>query len=832
MGVFFRSPLGDMSTRKPTSPLWKSISAGGGIIKGKWKISRKVGEGAFGEIYSAVNIITLQSVAIKFEMVDTKKQVLKIEVAVLRKLQGCPSIANLITCGRFNNYNFMVMELLGPNLSEYRRQSPTGKFSIVTTMRLGIQMLEAIQSMHDMGFLHRDIKPSNFAMGLPPNQNRCYIIDFGLARRYSMPNGEIRPEREQTGFRGTARYASIYSHQSRDLGRRDDLWSLFYLMVEGVVGELPWRRIKDKDHVGSVKMQHHTPELVAGLPSQFLDFMNYLKSLGFADEPDYGRLRRYFLEMLKEAGGDVTSPFDWEKAQSKNHIQRAVPSLKQLCQKQVLLNLEQYREGIAKKLPRSIKAELLQVILRVHAPNWPQQEYLSLLLDSQISELDLADHVLNQTTTATFAVTCTNLASLMLPSSTDQQVQEFVQPNLDTLENLRLQGGPTLTTKSFKYLERCYQLRSLHVQGADKLTDRHLETILHNCPYLKDLAVVDCKRVKGALFKVLTSKKPPITALSTIDLSLCPLSKKSFRAMTKFASRLTSITLKPLVTNFKVTLSDFQALIGEARSLVKLDVVTFAFDLDPLLVDISQNCVKLASLSIDGNGITDLGLQNVIQYSRSLRSLEFRYSENVTDTTLQRIARHLPEIRSLKIHFLSKFFRSSISEHAISNMINSCLQLNTLSMEKCLLLSQACFPDSLILSQLRELNLSDCVNLQDDDMNSILLCCPALEKLEINNLNQLSSQFLIQLSAAPKLTELFMLHCVNFEDEVVKELLNLLPHLFIHLTRFPTIDLTGCDFLVHVTNVDDILQAHPNTYKNKILERFRRSISNTSPINM
>ena len=32
------------------------------------------------------------------------------------------------------------------------------------------------------------------------------------------------------------RYASIHSHQSRDLGRRDDLWSLLYLMIEFVVG--------------------------------------------------------------------------------------------------------------------------------------------------------------------------------------------------------------------------------------------------------------------------------------------------------------------------------------------------------------------------------------------------------------------------------------------------------------------------------------------------------------------------------------------------------------------------------------------------------------------
>ena len=101
----------------------------------------------------------------------------------------------------------MLLEAL--SLDSY--SSMQGKFSMVTAMRLGVQMLESIEGMHEMGFLHRDIKPvsllqphhrrsahpmqSNFAMGLPPNHNRCFIIDFGLARRYSMPNGEIRPVR-------------------------------------------------------------------------------------------------------------------------------------------------------------------------------------------------------------------------------------------------------------------------------------------------------------------------------------------------------------------------------------------------------------------------------------------------------------------------------------------------------------------------------------------------------------------------------------------------------------------------------------------------------------
>ena len=33
------------------------------------------------------------------------------------------------------------------------------------------------------------------------------------------------------------------------MGRHDDLWSLFYMVVEFVSGQLPWRKIKDKEQV-------------------------------------------------------------------------------------------------------------------------------------------------------------------------------------------------------------------------------------------------------------------------------------------------------------------------------------------------------------------------------------------------------------------------------------------------------------------------------------------------------------------------------------------------------------------------------------------------------
>ena len=48
---------------------------------------------------------------------------------------------------------------------------------------------------------------------------------------------------------GTVRYASINAHKNKEMGRHDDLWSLFYITVEFVNGQLPWRKIKDKEQV-------------------------------------------------------------------------------------------------------------------------------------------------------------------------------------------------------------------------------------------------------------------------------------------------------------------------------------------------------------------------------------------------------------------------------------------------------------------------------------------------------------------------------------------------------------------------------------------------------
>ena len=316
------------------------------------------------------------------------------------KQKACSWVVPFVACGRHADFNFLVMELLGENIAELRRLQQ-GRFTMTTTLKLGIQMIKGIESVHDLGYLHRDIKPSNFAMGLTGNKRQtCFLIDFGLARRYMLPDGEIRPPRDCAGFRGTARYASIHSHQSRDLGRfffcflffalffcfffafflffffcfclfyffiyffiifclgllnktnkkqflpsslpplslthlfllsplfsphrRDDLWSVLYLLIEFALGQLPWRRLRDKDKVGEMKVKCNNDDLVAGLPEEFLLFMRHLTSLQYQSRPDYAYLINMFENLYTKLGGADKTPFDWEMPLT-HHVLRSRP---------------------------------------------------------------------------------------------------------------------------------------------------------------------------------------------------------------------------------------------------------------------------------------------------------------------------------------------------------------------------------------------------------------------------------------------------------------------------------------------------------------------------
>ncbi|KAF7258101.1 Tau tubulin kinase [Paragonimus skrjabini miyazakii] len=139
------------------------------------------------------------------------------------------------------------------------------------------------------------------------------MLDFGLARQYTTPKGDVRPPRPVAGFRGTVRYASRNAHMNREMGRHDDLWSMFYMLVEFASGQLPWRRIKDKEQVGQIKNSFNHMTLTRCLPSEFRTFLEHIEGCTYMDRPDYGMLRGLITQALVRRDIHESDPFDWEQ---------------------------------------------------------------------------------------------------------------------------------------------------------------------------------------------------------------------------------------------------------------------------------------------------------------------------------------------------------------------------------------------------------------------------------------------------------------------------------------------------------------------------------------
>jgi len=299
----------------------------GDYIDERYEVIKRLGKGGYGEIYSAKDLTNTTYIAVKVERVSKPGNLLE-EEKILRALNGESSfvsdrakyVPKILNSGRHNDMvSYMVLELLGENLSVLRRKQQNHRFSLLTTMALGMQMLRAIKEVHDLGYLHRDIKPGNFVIGSKvTNTHRTVIlIDFGLSRRHFRPDGEVRPKRKTARWVGSRRYMSINTHQRKDQGRRDDLWSFLYVLIEFFTGTLPWahlRGIQNLDNVRDMKIQYNNEKLVRNLPDEFLKFMNHIKELRYEDRPDYEYLHGLMQGLFNKHGGDTqTFLFDWEK---------------------------------------------------------------------------------------------------------------------------------------------------------------------------------------------------------------------------------------------------------------------------------------------------------------------------------------------------------------------------------------------------------------------------------------------------------------------------------------------------------------------------------------
>lgn len=138
-------------------------------------------------------------------------------------------------------------------------------------------MIQRIEYMHSRGFIHRDIKPDNFLIGTGKRKHYVYCVDLGLAKRFRDPRtDEHIPFRSDKNLTGTARYASLHTHQGAEQARRDDLECLGFVLIYFMRGSLPWQGVKVQDKkekyetIKKRKLETPLTELCEGMPSEFI----------------------------------------------------------------------------------------------------------------------------------------------------------------------------------------------------------------------------------------------------------------------------------------------------------------------------------------------------------------------------------------------------------------------------------------------------------------------------------------------------------------------------------------------------------------------------------
>ena len=199
------------------------------ILSNKYKILRTITKSTYSTLYEGEHIIKKSRVAIKIESDETCKKLLDNEIRLylyLKKGKHNISIPNIKDIGIFDNYSYIVMELLNKNLKQKIEEGLEPKDFLKIIKELFI----LIQNFHYRDLVHRDIKPENFVFN---KENKLCIIDLGLSC--------LNDRRELRHFIGNKLYSSFNCHLDNYIyNKTDDLISIIYMLLHLYTGILPW----------------------------------------------------------------------------------------------------------------------------------------------------------------------------------------------------------------------------------------------------------------------------------------------------------------------------------------------------------------------------------------------------------------------------------------------------------------------------------------------------------------------------------------------------------------------------------------------------------------
>jgi eukaryotic-like serine/threonine-protein kinase len=227
-----------------------------GTRLGPYKIMTPLGAGGMGEVYRAKDTRLGRDVAIKvlparFSSSPELRERFEREARAISSLNHA-RICTLHDVGHQDGVDFLVMEYLeGESLAEKLLK---GALPLRDTLRIGMEVCEALDVAHRAGIVHRDLKPANIML----TKSGAKLMDFGLAKASAASGGASRsapllsaaetisgpsPISPLTGAGqviGTIQYMSPEQIEGKEADARSDVFALGAVFYEMATGRRPF----------------------------------------------------------------------------------------------------------------------------------------------------------------------------------------------------------------------------------------------------------------------------------------------------------------------------------------------------------------------------------------------------------------------------------------------------------------------------------------------------------------------------------------------------------------------------------------------------------------
>ena len=172
-----------------------------GKLRDFYKISRKIGEGAFSSVRrikhrSSGEKRAVKTIHKKSIRTEEERQMVFTEVSILKNLDH-PSILRLHEFYQDEkNYYIITEYCAGGELFE--RIISAGNISEPVAADYMQQILSVLIYLHDRKIVHRDLKPENLLMSSTAKEAGIKVIDFGSSHVFA--TGEIMTQRVGTPY--------------------------------------------------------------------------------------------------------------------------------------------------------------------------------------------------------------------------------------------------------------------------------------------------------------------------------------------------------------------------------------------------------------------------------------------------------------------------------------------------------------------------------------------------------------------------------------------------------------------------------------------------------